>query len=481
MAVDKIPTLKPSTNIEMMNAIRNSASPAYQLMVPPVNQANVKETTDRIMSDRATRNEFMDVLVNKVGMVTVQESMWTNPFAIFKKGFLPQGSTVEELAVDIIKPFTYEDDREKMEKMLFGTFRVGAQASFHTVNTQKIYAVTTNETMMQRAFLDSQGGITKFQAQIMNAPIKSHNYVEYLEMVKLLALYNEQGGFFNVNTPNLQVLESSETEARTMLKTIQTYVGKMAFLSRLYNPAGLLVSAPEENLVFITTPELRAAINVDALMGAFNLDKGQIKMRIVNVQQEDVNIPGFQGVITTEHFFQVYDKLLTTAQQWNPVTLSNNHYLHVHQIMSFSRFIPALLLSTNPTTPTTPIVYTSASVDVIVATDKEDTVMTGDLVRGEVYNLTSKVVTAPVGGKFGVIFGLTGNTDPMTFIRAEGVLHVGPNEEGPLVITGISSQDSTIKSAPLTLTVDPDTGVAFWPRDRDGDGVADEVGDATPE
>ena len=481
MAVASIPRLKPSTNIEMMNAIRDAASPAYQNFIPEVDQANIKQSIQQLMTHRATRNEFMDILVNRIGLVTVTGQSWENPLGIFKKGFLAEGDTVEELAVDIIKPLIYEDDREAMERMLFGTHRVGAQASFHKVNRQDIFAVTTNEMQLSRAFLDSQGGLMAFQAQILAAPQKSDNYAEYLLMANLIHLYNEEGGFFNINTPNLQTLESSETDAKKALKLMRTYARKLQFMSRLYNAAGLMAHAPVDRMVVLTTPEFRAAVDVDAMMGAFNKGDGEIWGRIVEVQQEDVNIPGFQAIITTEDFFQVYDKLITTSQQWNAVTLSNNHFLHHHQVMSVSRFVPALLLSTNPTTPTTPIVYTSASVGAIVATDKDDDTVTADLVRGEVYNLTAKVVTTPLGGKIGHMWGITGNTDPQTFIREEGVLHVGPNEEGPLKIVAISVENTAIVSAELSLTVDATTGVAFWPRDRNADGEPDEVGDATPE
>ena len=481
MAVQNIPRLKPSNNIDMMNAIREAASDQYRLRIPEVDQANIKDNIQNLMNRRESRNEFMDVLVNRIGRVTVTERMWTNPLAIFKKGMLEQGDTVEELAVDLVKAYSYDHDRESMEKFLFGTHRVGAQASFHKVNRADIYPVTVNQMQLSRAFLDSQGGLFKFQGEILNSVVVSDQWDEYLLMTQLFKLYNEEGGFFNIQTPDLTTLTSSETEAKQALKNLRTYAGKLKFLSRLYNPAGLAVSAPAERLVVITTPEFRAAVDVDAMMGAFNPENGSIIGRIVEVQAEDVDLPGFQAVITTEDFFQVYDKLIESAQQWNPATLSNNHFFHHHQVISASRFVPAILFSTNPTTPSTKVNYVPASVEAIVVKAEDETVVTENLVRGEVYSLESKVVTTPVGGKIGIIWGLTGNTDPMTFIRETGVLHVGPNEEGPLSVTAFASDDATVKSATLSLTVDSATGVAFWPRDRNNDGVPDEVGDATPE
>lgn len=476
MAIANIPRLKPSSNIEMMNAIRDVASDDYQARIPLVDQGNIKHTFQNLMNHRATRNEFMDVLVNRIGLVTVRERMWTNPLALFKKGMLNEGDTVEELAVDLVKAYSYDHDRESMEKMLFGTHRVGAQASFHKVNRADMYPVTVNPMQLSRAFLDSQGGLYKFQGEILNSVITSDQWDEYLLMVQLFALYNEEGGFFNVQVPDLLTLESSETEAKRTLRVMRTYANKLKFLSRKYNAAGLPVFAPADRLVVICTPEWRAAVDVDALAGAFNIERAEAPGRIVEVQAEDVDIPGFQAVITTEDFFQVYDKVIESTSQWNPVTLSNNHFYHHHQVISASRFVPAILLSTNPGTVVNNVKPTAASVTAIKITDKDDKAVTSDLVRGEVYNLASSVVTEPVGGEIGISWGLTGNSDPQTFVRPEGVLHVGPYEQGPLVITAFAASDPSKKAETTPITVDTTTGVALWPRDRDGDGKADEHG-----
>lgn len=474
MAVNGIPVLKPSSNIAMMNAIRDVASPDYQARIPLVDQANIEATAKDILNHRATRNEFMDVLVNRIGMVTVRENSWTNPLAIFKKGFLAEGDTVEELATDLIKAYTYDHDRESMEKMLFGTHRVGAQASFHKVNRQDMYAVTINTMQLERAFLNSQGGLYQFQGQLLNSALTSDQWDEYLLMTQLFAIYHDNGGFFNVQVPDLHTISSSETEAKQALRMMRTYAGKLKFLSRLYNAAGLPVHADPSKLVFITTPEWRAAVDVDALAAAYNIERAEVMGRIVEVQQEDVGIPGFQALVTTEDFFQVYDKVLDSSQQWNPVTLSNNHFLHHHQIISASRFVPAILFSTAATTPTPEQVKpVSASVSAVTVKDKEGATVTGDLVRGEVYDLAATVTTNPAGGNIGVIWGLVGQSDPMTFIRETGVLHVGPNEQGPLKVTAFAADDVSVKSAELSLTILADSGVTLWPRDRDQDGNVD--------
>lgn len=478
MAIAQIPRLKKASNIEMMNMIREAASDDYQRRIPAVDQANIKETIRDLMNHRATRNEFNDVLINRIGLVTVRERSWTNPLAVFKKGMLNQGDTVEELALDIAEARVHDHDREAMERILFGTHRIGAQASFHKVNTQRRYDGTTNEMELSRAFLNEQGGLHQFQSQLIEALMTGDQWDEYLMMANLFGEMAEDGGFFNIQTPDLHTLESSETEAKKALRILRTYAGKLKYLSRLYNPAGLPVAAQESQLVVITSPEFRAAVDVDALAGAFNPERANIIGRVVEVQAEDINIPGFQAIITTEDFFQVYDRVLQTTTQFNPGNLNTNYFLHHHQIMSASRFVPAVLFSTNPTTSTFTTTTLPTAISAITVAAQGDTAqaaVTGPLTAGQVYGLYVDVTTAPAG-KGDVIpltYGLIGNTDPMTFISDTNVLHVGPNETGTLQITAFASNDLTVKSATLSLTVDESTIVGLWPRDRDNDGEPD--------
>lgn len=481
MAVKQVPFLKPSSNIDMMNMIREQASDNYRARIPVVDQANIKATMQGMMQHRATRNEFMDVLINRIGLVTVRERSWTNPLAVFKKGMLQQGDTVEELALDIAEAKVHDHDREAMERILFGTHRIGAQASFHKVNTARRYDATTNEMELSRAFLDTQGGLHSFQGQLVEALMTGDQWDEYLMMASLFEQMAEEGGFFNVQTPDLHTLESSEAEAKKALRILRTYAGKLKFLSRLYNPAALPVAVKESEIVVITTPEFRAAVDVDALAGAFNVERANIIGRVVEVQAEDIGIPGFQAAITTEDFFQVYDKVLQTTTQFNAASLSTNYFLHHHQIMSASRFVPAVLFTTNPNTQTFTISYVPTSISAITATIQGDTTqtnVTGALAAGQVYGLYVDVTTNPAGKgeDVPIMYGLIGNTDPQTFIGDTGVLHVGPNETGSLQVTAFATEDMTVKSATRSFTVDPDSRVALWPRDRDGDGIPDVPG-----
>ena len=102
----KTKTLTNSTE-QILNAIRNSASINYQNYVPIATKdaESIKEIGAVIMDYPNLQNEFLSALVNRIARVIVTSKMYENPLAMFKKGFVEFGESIEEIFVNIAKPF----------------------------------------------------------------------------------------------------------------------------------------------------------------------------------------------------------------------------------------------------------------------------------------------------------------------------------------------------------------------------------------
>ena len=75
-----------ASNIEYANAIRKEASAQYQERIPQATQENINEVTEAIMTYPNAKNEFIDVLTNKVSQVKFMNKLFNNPYKFFKKG-----------------------------------------------------------------------------------------------------------------------------------------------------------------------------------------------------------------------------------------------------------------------------------------------------------------------------------------------------------------------------------------------------------
>jgi len=469
MAVDVRP-LKPLENWQVLNMVRNKASNQYQDRIPAATKGKIQATLRALDEFQPQQNEFHEALVNRIGLQIIKNSSWTNPMAPFKRGLLTRGDTIEEIAVGIIKASTYDPDREELERELFGTEKVYVENNFHRQNRRDKYKITINSALESAAF-DTPNGLQSFIAAEMAAPAKSDQLDEFLLMTELFAEYERNGGFYKVQIPDVIDMDSDGTDARRALRTIRAVTETLPFLSTKYNAAGMMSHANPDDLYLFQSPEFAAAIDVEALAAAFNVEKAEMKTRTVTIPQERFGIDGCQAILTTKDFFVVADTKYQTASMFNPAGLSTNFWLHHWGLYSASRFVPAVMFTSHRGDEEIAIQTPVTSVSAIAVTNRNGATVT-DVARGEHYSLYAEAITTPANGTNNAVrYVLSGATSPYTWISMTGVLHVGGNEgAASLSIVAYATwtdpeglQRDAAKSATLTLNVTgPAVGVS-WP------------------
>lgn len=434
MSVQTRGPLKAS-NAKVANLVRTGASLDYRSRIPEATQANIQQVAESLYEYKPAWNEFIHALVNRIGEVVVRDQVWDSPMSVFKGGMLGFGDTIEEVQVGLIEARVYDPDSEYLERDLFGTYRPHVESNFHTVNRQNYYPITINENLLKRAFLEA-GGLSKFITALMNAPANSDALDEFKVMTNLFKTYERNGGFFHVNIPDVKNIDSDSADAKRALRTIVATAENLTFWNTGYNAAKMPTFSTKSKMVLFCTPEFKAAIDIEALAAAFNLDKISIPDRIITIPEEDFGIPGCQAILTDDDFFIVRDALLENTSQPNPVGLSTNYYLHHWQVISASRFVNAVMF-TSEGGDVLPTAITKApkSIGAITVEDengKTDTVAvdgTGTIQRGAYYRLSAPVTTDAPDGSQALVWSIVGNTSNRTRISETGVLSPGWDEK----------------------------------------------------
>jgi hypothetical protein len=479
VTVLEVKTLKPTANEILLDRIRDDASPDYVARIPSATQAGVQATMKALQTYRPQQNEFIDALVNKIALTIIRGTSWTNPLAEFKRGILTGGDTIEEIQVGLIKAKTYDPARDELEKELFGTAPIEVQNNFHRVNRRDRYKVTVNQPLLMQAF-NKPMGLSSFAAQIMSAPGTSDQWDEFLLMCQLFAEYESNGGYFKVGIRDITNEDSPtlEADAKNVLTKFRAMAGTLKFISTQYNAARMPISAQPDELILFVTPEFNAVLDVEALAGAFNVDKMATSGRIIEIPAEQFGISGAQALMTTKDFFVVADELFETASMWNPASLQNNYWLHRWQVISASRFVPAILFTTEGGDEVIKLNPAVTALDAITVTAADGTTVTG-VNRGERYQLNTATVTT--GNSDGIRWYLTGNTSPRTYISQTGVLTVGGDEGGTLVATATSTwlnPDNIMQNGAkqsVTLAVSGTPTLDAWPSVDNQDTTADDT------
>lgn len=452
------PKIKTLTNssIDVLNAIRNSATVNYQNYVPIATSDpdNIREIGAIIMDMPQLQNEFLSALVNRIGRVILTSKMYSNPWEMFKKGMLEYGETIEEIFVNIAKPFQY--DPEVAESDVYKREIPDVRSAFHVMNYQKFYKATIQQEQLRQAFL-SADGISQLIAGIVDQMYTAANYDEFLTMKYLLAKKILAGQFKPVTVSELTAANSN-----AVTTTIKETSNMLVFPSTEYNPAGVFQHTEYNDQYLIMSAKAKAVIDVNTLAAAFNMDKADFMGHVVTIDSfgsldiARLNVlfaddPTYTEIGSAElealakipavsvgrDWFMVYDNLMQFTENYNGQGLYWNYFYHVWKIFSSSPFENAVVYV--PETPS--VTSVTVSPDAVSAKAGQSVSLSADVVT---VGFASQEVNWTVTS--------AGYADTVTVDKAGNVKIAANAAAGSCVVKATSVFDST-KSDECTITI----------------------------
>lgn len=419
-----------ANGVNVLNVIRQNATAVYQDRIPEATAENLHEVGDAILTYEAQANEFVNALVNRIGLVILNNRMATNPLAALKKGRLAVGETIEEIYIDVIKAQTY--DPRAAQDTLFKRHLPNVSSVFHSVDSQLNYPLTISNEQLRKAFL-SYDSLDRFIAGLVDSMYKSATLDEFIQMKQLISEWNENSRF--IVEPITAVTDAAS--AREAMIKIKAVSDGMTIFNNQMNYAGVWTSTPKDEQYLITTPDFNARMDVDVLAAAFHMDKAEFAGHVIVVDNiGDLGDGGIEAILVDKNWYQVYDYLRTFKTAYNGEGLYWNYFYHVWMVYSLSPFANAVAFGTAAPTVTK-----------LTVTPATATLKAG----GSVQIATSVTGTGDPTSK--CTFALTGNTDPETVVNTMGKVILGSKETGPTITVTATSVQDTSKTATCTITV----------------------------
>lgn len=454
-----MPIIPTTTNltrssVDILNAIRNNGTAYYRDYVPVASNTadSLREIGNVIMNYPTLQNEFLSALVNRIGRVLITSKMYRNPWAVFKKGEMLYGETIEEIFVNIAKPFEF--DPAVAEQKVFKREIPDVRSAFHILNYQKFYKATISTEQLRQAFLSWQG-VTDLIGKIVETMYTSANYDEFLTMKYIIAR--------NILNGNLKAVQVSQVTPDTIKRAVSIIKGisnSFEFMSSKYNLAGVSNYSLKDNQYLIVNSEFDATMDVEVLASAFNMDKAEFlghRVLIDGFDQLDnerlallfsgdpnytpitagelVALRSVPAVIIDRDFFVILDNLTTFTENYNGEGLYWNYFYHVWKTFSISPFSnSAVFVEGEPS-----ITSVSVSPSTVTTTAGQTIHLTATVVAE---NFASKSVIWTHNGGDGVSVDIYGNVT----ISAD-------YEGSEITVTATSAFDST-KSDSCVITIE---------------------------
>lgn len=425
-------------NVTILDKIWLEGSNDFQQRIPQPTQQTLDSTMEALFDpmNRNYYNQFVDALVMRIGDTYVHQQSWKNKLAAFKGPNMYYGSTLQEIATKWVKAHAYRDDVEDVFKM----HRPESAVWYHSQNRRDQYEITVNQLELRTAFTQPNG-LNRYVASIMQAPINSDEYDEYIIMKQLFAFYESNFGFYK---HHLTGVPSDEATGKEFLKALRVYAEKLQFPTTVYNGVrleDLPVFARPEELVLFVTPEISASVDVDTLAPLFHLEKAESNIRKIIVDEFPFKDTSCCAILTTKDFFQCRDTVYQTDSIYNPKALGTNFYLSHFGIYSVSPFVPAIMFTTDEGTSVTTVKQTVTGVKVEVdnaSPDAGSTVQITSTLQGSLDAEGYNVKVAPDASTYEVsIVDATGKAvnSSKTFVDEYAVLHVAKTLKTGTVIT----------------------------------------------
>jgi hypothetical protein len=278
----------------VLNAIRSTASSAYQSTVPMATAANIMDVGAAVLNaPTAIRNEFMTNLYNKVGLTLIDSPVVQNDFSFLKKGTLEYGQMIEDIYVGLAQSEPYVTGMHTGDTPPdpFAIKKLDSYSAFYSTILSRQYTVTRHLTDLKKAF-HTGGGVEQFVAGMMNALVSAENFDDMRATIALIARQVEAVQSVAAFKGNIHLITDYNTKygksvtastcfadqgfIKYFANQLKKYSKRMRHLRTDLNPAGVQQNLPQSKQRIMILEDVMVDFDTELLAGVYNMGKLEI-------------------------------------------------------------------------------------------------------------------------------------------------------------------------------------------------------------
>lgn len=407
-------------------------------------------------------NEFCGLL-NGLNATYVDIKRFENPLRDLKKPAMSWGNSERHVAVKYLEAHAGHWSDETLLKVERPEF----VEWFYSVGEPRRYEFSWSRQEIVRAFSQDGYGYEDLLQATITQMLSSAEYDEMNIMINMFAEADARlGGLYRYH---ISGAPTTDVIGKELLTGIRAMAGRMKFPSTLYNHIDVPVFESPDTLILWTTPEVMANLDVNTLSSVFQLDKADIKYRIIEIPE--FTIPNVYAALTSEDFIY-YRDFMTGLEPpfYNPGNRTMKYYYWANALIGVNPAANCILFTTDENTviPTVTMVpsgleFEQSNLECVAG----ETVQLKLNLVGDVESDNPTVIgVEPDSGLFEVVGYANSDEDTpislnsRTYVDNYGVLHTQKSLEpgNELVVTARSayinpSGATTSYNAEATVTI----------------------------
>ena len=295
--------------------------------------------------------EELGHMIGKVAKSIIRENSTVNHLSVFDKGLVENGDTIEEAVVLLAESQAFDPtgahclDRETSTKFAVKYFKDWTEKTFKK-------SVSISE---MRKVLTQGKSAADLSALVVSSTTEGDRQEQYEDIRNMLTWGRQSadGGtgacLVRAATVNFDTTNNS-IDYKELLVQMKNAVSGMKFVNTSFNTASVKRRTLPEDIYILMPYVLKNKIDVEELAGVFNLDKAEIKDRII--ETDATNESGYYYIyIVDRNAILDFTRLYEMLNQLNAEGRFWNYYLQVDRLYAISELFDACYIKVANTAP----------------------------------------------------------------------------------------------------------------------------------
>ena len=293
-------------------------------------------------------------MIGKIAESVIRENSTVNHLAVFDKGLVDNGDTIEQAVVLLAESQAYDStgahtlDRETSAKFA---------VKYWNDWTAKAYKKSIDLPQLRKV-LTKQVSASDVSSKVVSSLSEGDRQEQYEDIRNMMAWGRQSAdggtGAMLVRAETVAYDTVNDTiDYKKVLVAMKDAISGMKFTNTSFNVGSVKRRTLPEDIFILMPYQLKNRIDVEELAGVFNLDKAEIKDRIIEI--DTTNESGYYYIYIVDRWAVLdYTRLYEMLNQLNAEGHFWNYYLHTERLYGLSGLFDACYIKIANTAPTNP-------------------------------------------------------------------------------------------------------------------------------
>ena len=273
-------------------------------------------------------------MLGKVAEQIIREVVAEDKLSVFDKMPVDNGDTIEQAIVKLASARAYDSTGANA----LSRTTPGLAVLYFNDWTRAVFDTTVDMSLIRKVLLQGKGA-SEISTKLVSVLGESDKYEKYTQMKNLFKWGRQDQSGKVLKLADTVAYGTTSIDYKGVLKSLKNVVAGMQYVNTSFNTGSVNRKTDSRDIFILMPYKLKNEIDVEELAGVFNLDKAEIKNRIIEIDTEAETIGGkstYAIYVVDRNAVLSYTRLYQMADQKNADGLFWNYFLHTERLYGLS-------------------------------------------------------------------------------------------------------------------------------------------------